>query len=96
MAVGMPALSFGGNSLWGNTSFALEVNAIYIFQGCLLYKHPHEYSLSWRTVSATLPRQGKLQETHSYKHFPNIIVIGLQFFKICPENTQVYIGENMS
>lgn len=40
-------------------------------------------------------RENYKRLTHT-EQFPNIIVIGLQFFKMCPENAQVYIGENMS
>lgn len=57
------ALTFGDLNLlyWiiNMPVFTLEEHAIYVFQGCLLYKHPRKDSLKQKAVSAFACKIGK-------------------------------------
>lgn len=53
----------------------------YVFQGCLLHKHPHEKSLKWKAVGSTLARQIKWWLIVNFS--PVLSSLDCCIFKIC-------------
>lgn len=54
--------------------FTLEEHAIYVFQGCLLYKHPRKDSLEQRAVNTSASKISKTVRAH-WGWFPNNTVV---------------------